>query len=83
VCDDIGEVWDPDRIRVYGDGEVRDAADVALAYCEVFGSLGEMFGGVSIPDEVERYFDWDAYGRDLLITDFRIIEGYAVEVMNG
>jgi len=78
VCDDNSTTVDPDEIMVYGDGEVYNDADIALAVCDGFGSLGDMLG-TEIPETVERYFDWDAYGRDLRIGDgFQIINGYAV-----
>jgi antirestriction protein len=81
VCEDVGQIVDPDSIRIYGGGDVRDASDVALAVCEAIGDLSSMVGdGSPIPEELERYFDWDAYGRDLLLQDFQIIEGYAVQV---
>ena len=78
---DNGCAVDPDDIRVYGDGTVYADADIALALCESIGSLGDMLG-CQVPDEVERYFDWEAYGRDLRIEGVQIIDGYAVEYID-
>lgn len=81
VCDDHGQTVDPDRIHIYGDGEVRDGEDVALALCESCGGFAEMVGaGKDLPDTVETYFDWDKYGRDLLLQGWQIVEGFAVQV---
>jgi antirestriction protein len=89
VCSDAGQIVDRDRVHLYGDGEVRDASDVALALADAVGGLAEMIGvpgckscgrSVELPSDAEVYFDWDKYGRDLLLDGFQIIEGYAVQV---
>jgi len=80
VCSDHGQIVNRDTISVYGDGEVRDAEDVALALAESYGGFEEMLGVSDLPDTVEMYFDWEKYGRDLLLEGFQIVEGYAVEV---
>jgi hypothetical protein len=78
VCSDQGQTVSRDTISVYGDGEVRDAEDVALALAESYGGFEEMLGVSDLPDTVEMYFDWGKYGHDLLIEGWQIVEGYAV-----
>lgn len=75
VCEDYGQTVDPDTIHYYGEG--RDDSDIAEAVVASIGDLREAVG----EDALERYFDWDAFGRDLRIGDgFEIIDGVIVQV---
>lgn len=51
-------------------GEFRNAGDFAEHLCEEFNTLEE------IPENLRFYFDFDAYGRDLLMGDYWQSEGY-------
>lgn len=42
-------------------GEFRNAADLAEYICDDLGTLDEM------PENLRPYFDYDAYGRDLIL----------------
>lgn len=78
ICDHYEKIVDTSGdLTWFGDGEIRDYSDLALAWVEQMGSLGEALGCGEVPDELERYFDWDAYGREMA-WDYPIIEGYAV-----
>jgi len=45
-------------------GQFDNDADLAYEYAECTGLLQ------GVPDKVARYFDYEAYGRDLVIDDF-------------
>lgn len=74
VSDDKGQTANRDRIHCYGEG--RDDSDIAVAFVEGIGSLREAVG----EDALERYFDWEAFGRDLRLDGFQIIEGMVAKV---
>ena len=66
---------DADRIHYYGEG--RDDSDIAEAVVTSIGDLREAVGEAAL----ERYFDWEAFGRDLRLGDgFQIVEGSIVQV---
>lgn len=51
-------------------GEAENETDFAYQYCEDLGILKE------IPEDLQMYFDFEAYGRDLFINDFYFNDGY-------
>ena len=78
ICDHYEKIVDTSGdCSWFGEGEIRDESDLAYAYVEQVGSLGEALGCGEIPDELERHFDWESFGRELG-WDYPIIEGYAV-----
>lgn len=75
ICEEHSDTVDPDQIHYYGEG--RDDSDIAEAVVTSIGDLREAVG----EDALERYFDWEAFGRDLRLGDgFQIIEGSIVQV---
>jgi len=73
VCEDVGQIVDPDRIHYYGEGWTD--SDIAEAVVDSIGSIQDAIG-----DRWEAYFDWEKFGRDLRHDGFQIIEGTIVQV---
>ncbi len=50
-------------------GEYRSEKDFAESYADDTGLLD------SIPESLQYYFDFEAFGRDLFINDFTMLDG--------
>jgi len=71
-CDNMGE-WGADAVVNAEDcymGSYDSAADFAAELIESCGDLS------SIPEHLSYYFDYDKYGRDLLMGDFFESDGH-------
>ncbi len=72
--DSEGEPEDPDHYYDndgYDQGEYESDQQVAYDYVDSLGGVDQL-----APDTVRNYFDYDSFGRDLLINDYFEEDGY-------
>ena len=62
--------WDADKFEEAFQGEYESELEFTYQLIDDTGMLTDL------PEELQRYFDYEAFNRDLFISDYTFLDGY-------